>query len=380
MKTPLSQNRYSSLQAVRALAALAVVFHNTNFAQHELTGANNRLLLGASLGELGVDLFFVLSGFLMVRTTWGKAPGLKAAGDFLASRALRIYPVYWVMAVVWAAVLAFWPEAGLGRQSADLISSLLLVPADAMPQLTQAWSLVFEAFFYLVFGLIMLTPHRLAALGGWAAWLAICAVSGFRIPTAVGHLVSNPLALEFLIGCGVAVIARGRISRPLLLLAAGALLTPAGEFARLRLHVDNATAEAVRVLLVGLPAGLVVLGAVGLEKALRLTVPKWLEAMGDRSYALYLVNNPVACCIAAGFLGGLGGGFITDGVFAVCTVVLSLVAMELLHAFVEQPAMAFGKLVIRMTAPVLPRPIRTANAATGTPRNRGASRVLRRAA
>lgn len=366
MKNPPVQNRYSSLQALRGLAAVAVVFHNTNFAQFELTGANNRLLPGASIGELGVDLFFVLSGFLMVSTTWSQSGGLKTAGRFLASRALRIYPLYWVMALIWAATLVLAPQASLGRQSADLASSLLLTPSASTPQLTQAWSLVFEVFFYLVFGLMMLTRQRKAALAGWALWLGGCALTGFRLPTAAGHLVSNPLALEFLIGCGVAYLSQRRISRPLLLLVCGLVLAPVGEFVRSRLSVDANMAESLRALMVGAPAGAVVLGAVAMERAGRLRIPGWLEGLGDRSFALYLVNSPVACLLAATFMTGLGASPVRDAAFATAAFALSVVAMEVLHLYAERPLLAMARRLLNGAAVARP-------SATG-------SRVLRPAA
>ena len=343
MTNPSVQNRYSSLQALRGLAALAVVYHNTNFAQFELTGANNRFLPGASLGELGVDLFFVLSGFLMVSTTSSQAGGLKAAGRFIASRALRIYPLYWIMALIWAATLILAPYAALGRQGADLVSSLLLIPAAATPQLTQAWSLVFEVFFYLVFGLMMLTRHRKAALAGWALWLGGCALTGFRLPTAAGHLASNPLALEFLIGCGSAYLSQRGIRHPRILLVCGLCLAPAGEYLRTRLSFDANLAEGLRALMVGVPAGAIVLGAVAMERAGRLRIPGWLEALGDRSYVLYLVNNPVACLIAATFMTGLGARPLRDVALAVGVFALTFVAMELLHLHAERPLLAMAR-------------------------------------
>jgi peptidoglycan/LPS O-acetylase OafA/YrhL len=329
---------------------MAVLFHNTNFAEHVVAGRSNMFLPGASLGEIGVDLFFVLSGFLMVTTTRNTAPGSAATGRFLFARAIRIYPTYWLVARPWALICALWPSIHSGEASAPLLQNLLLAPATAAPQLRQAWSLIFEIWFYGVFGLILMSSRRGAWLCLWAVWLLGCAVTGYRLPTALGALASNPLALEFLMGCALACApapkAGGqKVGLSILLLLAGGAGMLLGEVARFRLPGVSAESEIWRVALVGLPASAVVFGALGLEAADRFKAPQWMQGLGDRSYALYLINDPVAVSLVAvlasyvGFASRLPG----DAIVLAGTLLISLVLTEAAHRFVERPCMELAR-------------------------------------
>jgi peptidoglycan/LPS O-acetylase OafA/YrhL len=351
--------RYRSLQALRALAAVSVMLHNANFAEVELLGRTNRFLPGASLGEVGVDLFFVLSGFLMVRTTGATAAGAEASRRFLMSRALRIYPAYWTVALVWAGLLAVWPVLGLGRPAAGFLQSILLLPAEARPQLAQGWSLVFEVYFYLVFGLMLLLPlvPRQWALTLWAAVLLVGVDAGFQGATPWTRLLANPLALEFLLGAAIAAVIDRPPRWPWALLLFGGPVLFLGEYARTHLGEVAARSEMLRVLLVGAPAGAVVMGAVQLERLGRLRPPAWLTALGARSYALYLVSNPVAALVAVGLA---AAGLFTRGpagdlLFVAAVVPGSLALAQLVHVVIERPSQAWSQRQrARAAAPVPP--------------------------
>jgi peptidoglycan/LPS O-acetylase OafA/YrhL len=350
---------FSWVQGLRGAAAVMVAYHNSNFIHHELVGSNNRWLVGGLVGEVGVDLFFVLSGFLMVRTTLADPPGPAVAGRFLMSRASRIYPAYWVVAGVWAVVLAVWPAAGLGHPSAPMWRALALLPSDEAPQLTQAWSLIFEVYFYLVFGLMLMARRRRLLLAAWAVWLVGSVVAGLTLPGPIGALVSNPLSLEFLIGCAVALIPERRVPErwvperrvagSLLLAGAGLALMFAGEIGRA--HFTLGHANLWRALLVGLPAGAVLLGAINFETRSGVTAPLWLTALGDRSFAIYLVNAPIAACLAVG-LANVGfasrfGPLARDTTYVAATIILTFVLSEAVHRCVERPSMALSRSLRR---------------------------------
>jgi peptidoglycan/LPS O-acetylase OafA/YrhL len=350
------QIRYNSLQAIRAVAACAVLFHNANYLEHELTGRNNHLLLGAGLGEVGVDLFFVLSGFLMVRTTRSTRSGLDAMRRFLVARLVRIYPAYWVVAAIWAVLLALWPELGLGRVMADFWSSILLLPNANQPQLAPGWSLVFELYFYLIFGLMLLAPKTLRAWGlaVWAGLLLLTAALHFRGEGVLSHFLTNSLSLEFLMGAAAGYVIDKPIARPALLLAAGCLVLPLGEFLRFHLAAGSANVEMVRVLQVGVPAVAIVLGMVGLESQGRITTPRWLTSLGERSYGVYLTHVPVASLMVLTVgMAGFNRGVLADAFYVASTLVLSLLLAEALHQAVERPTMALSHALRTRGAAVL---------------------------
>lgn len=292
-----------TVQALRALAALAVAAaHLLPFEAKYLSGP---ALVPHALdyGQAGVDLFFVLSGFIVTAITAGRPRGGAEAARFLAKRALRIYPVYWVY---FFAVLAVWlASPGMVNSSAaippDPVASFFLWPQRGTPLLFVSWTLTFEMLFYLAFaGLLWglrderALPAALAVLGAVvvAGWLAFR--PGLDRPILV--TLFNPLILEFLMGCAVALALR----RPAL--AAGTALRPAVGWSSLALGLAGLAAAVAwlaagerpmpvdwpRVALFGVPSALVLLGCVALEPTLGPRTPRPLVALGDASYSLYL--------------------------------------------------------------------------------------------
>lgn len=155
-----------SLQALRAIAALLVVF------AHSMTQINMAKDIGGNLGHimktfesfggLGVYIFFIISGYIMSYTTNNKNGGTDAAFDFLKKRFLRVYPVYWICLTV---LLIGW-GMGIFLKSHDysinkIIFSYMLVPftdvnSDSInPVLSQGWTLMYEVFFYLTFSFLL---------------------------------------------------------------------------------------------------------------------------------------------------------------------------------------------------------------------------------
>jgi peptidoglycan/LPS O-acetylase OafA/YrhL len=277
---------------LRGLAASAVVlFHLLPFEQKYLMGGS---ILPDTfvVGQAGVDVFFVISGFIVTTVSIDHAGRPRDSLDFLMRRFWRIYPTYWVYYVVLVAVYLAAP--GLINHSAtrppSLLDSFALWPSNAPPLLLVAWTLSFELFFYLVFaGLLCLI--RRARLGAvLPIWAALVIVGRLSLPphhTALMDLVCNPLNLEFIAGCAIALWAPHSHRRIGLLLivagiAWGAVLTryvgPAAPFQNVWL----------RVAIFGCGAALVVAGCAVWERPGITRVPHPLRRLGDASYSLYL--------------------------------------------------------------------------------------------
>ena len=276
--------KLQSIQALRGLAALLVLI----FHIHELEVlaiADNSLTERAWVGGLftngyaGVDLFFVISGFIMVFVTRNTLPGPKQAAEFLFARVTRIYPVWWAFAgCMTIYMLAAYGLSGqsAGSQKASfgqpalpfLVKSFLLVPQPAFPILNVGWTLVHEVYFYAVFTLFLLLPKKWLPLliGGWAALVTAGALMGLSAPLAMNwlNLAVHPMTLEFILGAvaGLA-ITKGLIWRSgtLTLLATlwllGALCYQGQETAF--------QLEWGRVLWYGLPAALLIYAVAGLD-------------------------------------------------------------------------------------------------------------------
>jgi exopolysaccharide production protein ExoZ len=125
-----------NLQFLRGFAALGVVFYHTDF---HLAGDWHT-------DFSGVAVFFVISGFIMCFIT------RKDADGFLAKRFLRIVPMYWLCTLIRFGLLSFSSWSANPPLAADLPRSLLFVPSEELPILGVGWTLNFEVYFYLVFG------------------------------------------------------------------------------------------------------------------------------------------------------------------------------------------------------------------------------------
>jgi hypothetical protein len=209
------------IQALRGIAVFLVVLtHARYFFLDTPTWPLAEQLLRP--GAMGVDLFFVISGFIMVYTT-RHVPGTpRDALDFLVRRFARIWPLYALVTVVWLTVnhrgfgwLSNWPPFK------SLLLSLSFQPVDLenplyfSASLPLGWTLNFEMYFYLVFGLCLLAGRlRWLALAGWILLtvivlpafkreLTLDVLTNFRFSIAYLNLVSNPIILEFLAGVAI---------------------------------------------------------------------------------------------------------------------------------------------------------------------------------
>lgn len=288
----------NNLQALRAIAALLVVFFHLMHLEPRLSTAPPVLPEWFLAGTGGVDLFFVISGFIMVWVTKGYTPGFAAGTDFLYKRATRIYPLYWIYSIVLLVLYFLQPNtlATLKENRVDLLASFLLIPDAAQPLLNVGWTLRHELYFYVVFTVILFCireRHMLIFLIAWAAVIAAVDLSGWSNgPTA--EIVFSPYTFEFIAGSLVALAAeRRQIYLPRVVAIAGILLAciPVIIFI-----TNESFARGVfgqpwwRVLLFGLPGALLVYGMVGIELSGGWIAKKWLVAVGNASYSLYLAH------------------------------------------------------------------------------------------
>jgi exopolysaccharide production protein ExoZ len=335
--------RFRNIQALRAVAsALVLVMHACNLAASfgGDAGLIAVMLLVRHVGHSGVDQFFVISGFIMVmvslRALDTEASPLRAAARFLWHRALRIYPLFWITLVVLLAIPALpgSPHAWLGI--ANPAKLLLLVVPDEHPV---AWTLTFEIYFYGVVALIMLlgrplfAPAFVVAAGLFSLLLAVKLLFGHL----QGVYLLDPIALEFVIGAGVAALflsgvrafSRTAIATGVALWIVASALLPEATL------ISN-----TRFLTWGIPAGLVLYGFVTAEHARGLVLPRWLRRLGDSSYSLYMWHLPVLILLAvlwtaAGWFGSRAGG----AAFVVVGMGASLVVARLSFVLIETRTM-----------------------------------------
>ena len=223
--------KLQSIQILRGFAALLVVIYHIR-AMEALAIANNGLTESPLLnglvtnGYAGVDLFFVISGFIMVHVTTGVRAGVKSALDFLFARVTRIYPIWWIFAALMTAM--FIVSNGLGYSGGlehasegqpltpYMIKSFLLAPQPAHPVLGVGWTLVHEMYFYLVFTLFLLVPRRFWHWGllVWGAAIVSASFFGLTKPFAgdVSALIFYPMTMEFIMGAAVGLAVSGGLA------------------------------------------------------------------------------------------------------------------------------------------------------------------------
>lgn len=343
-----------SIQYLRAAAALMVVFFHADGMAQEYFHFS-----GLQFGAAGVDIFFVISGFIMWITT---ASERTTPGSFALHRFIRIVPLYWVMTLLlYGSWLIFrdpanWPPLW------NLVRSLLFIPfvsprtGEIQPLLIAGWTLNFEMFFYAVFACALLTARRYRAL-------VVCAILGvlvilplFVVPSgAVALTYTSPLLIEFMIGCLLGVMyERGALPRPqvaafLLVTGFGLLLTSG--------MLSAASLDATRFFHWGVPAFLIVTGALGLESALKTwRVPMLL---GDASYSIYLVHGAALSVVkSAVLLSGRGAQPFISGEFVFAGCIASIVAGVGVYYAVEKPLVTLGqKWVLSRPQAVAMKPV-----------------------
>jgi exopolysaccharide production protein ExoZ len=269
---------FHSIQTLRGIAALMVVLF------HLLPGRYG-------VGAAGVDVFFVISGFIMGTVGVDEAPG-----EFLRKRFARIAPLYWLLTLAmcfggWAGLFLNFPF-----DARRILLSLLFIPyvdadGNIWPLLVPGWTLNYEMFFYLIFtvGLAwrLAVPFTLIGL-----LIAVGAGLVFAPQSAVGATWTSPLLLEFLVGL---MLAQSNLRWPGGSLAGSLLMTAAIAAFALSAPMHQLLGGEYWVITWGVPAMAIVAGAIMVEQSGRwpsaLLMP--IERLGDTSYSLYLTHGMV---------------------------------------------------------------------------------------
>lgn len=286
--------RLYSLQGLRGVAVLGVVLFHMMSVEAKYAGGDILLPRFLDFFQLGVDLFFVISGFVMVIVSRGRFCKPVEAQRFLFNRLTRIYPTYWLYFFITLAVYLVQPAlVNSGHGSSNLLMSFLLLPSDKVLLVMVAWSLVFELWFYLVFSAFLLQREsRLpVALAIWAALLmGFNTLANWEDYGPALKIILHPYALEFIAGSLLALFFYSRHSARLPTAAVWVLLTAAllvgvPAIGWLRLYDEQSV---LRMLAVGATFGVLVLTLALLERRGHLRFPTSLVAVGDMSYTIYL--------------------------------------------------------------------------------------------
>jgi exopolysaccharide production protein ExoZ len=309
---------FNNLQALRAYAALSVaMFH---FSLVPATA------MPWQYGSFGVDLFFVLSGFIIAYSS-DRDPR-----HFLIHRAIRVLPPYWIATSIGAllVMLAMPLDAAMGWYGQSLI--FLTSPEGRPPIIFVGWTLVYELAFYLVYAIILHANRR------WAPVIAIPVLTFLAYaPQAAGVPMRTwPLLIEFAYGLTIFLIvrrARAPVRIALPLAAAGIAFLYA--FQHQTIGQDGPAADQFRILVFGLPSAMIVLGLIWLEQAGYAIRARFILALGAASYALYLLHPLTFAFVLALPSGSFQMRATIFGVLLAMTVLVALA----FHYWIEAPLM-----------------------------------------
>lgn len=275
------REEYQSVQVLRGVAAMMVVIYHVLVQPEVAALASSPFLVG------GVDLFFVISGFVMVLTNGPETH--RNAGKFIARRLERIVPLYWIAMVF---TLAIWLVSGSSLPTSDeALKSFLFVPYTSslnglvQPFLLVGWTLNLEIVFYLVFAIsiwLRPVPQLLVVVALFIFVFGLRFV--MRGQSDVLDFYGSPLIFEFAAGMaiGIALPLLRRLKRfHFLVLAVAALVWGI---------VFGFFAYAPRFVGQGVFAALLVTASIGLEPWFRVRALGIARYLGDASYAIYLFH------------------------------------------------------------------------------------------
>jgi exopolysaccharide production protein ExoZ len=293
MAGPKVRQHFPLIQALRAVAALSVVIYH---ACHDalILSPGNRFISAVTNTmpwPAGVDIFFVISGFVIAHSSARLFARPGAHRIFLARRCARIVPLYWLVTTLFLLSLALLPgdiNGSLGGFG-FILKSYAFIPSERPDGLLQpafglGWTLNFEVFFYAVFTpFLALSATR--AITAATACLTVFVIAGAVVPFTSTVLVfwSNPIVLEFCAGMLLALLAN-RLTLSLGVRMVLAILAVAA------LHLYQHEGPE-RFFAWGIPAVCLVLAAItGRQTGSLPRLERWLALLGDASYALYLTH------------------------------------------------------------------------------------------
>lgn len=292
----MQSKQLNTLQAGRALAALAVVLHHTYYV------LSAPRYFGASLAaawlipaKSGVQFFFVLSGFVIYLAHRNDIAQPTVIGSFLWKRFRRIYPPLWMALALVTAAFFLIPGFGqpIDRSPATILAAFTAAPCASEHLLLVEWTLRHEVLFYLLFSLLLL--HRRLGCVVLGVWFGLSATVPWLHPNSALDFLFSANHVLFGLGILVCMVFQSTVFSSFLawtsLLSGIVLFTLAwwqqGHLANPYLNPP------VQILLFGLGAALIILGLICLERSGRISTARSLIFLGEASYAIYLVHHPV---------------------------------------------------------------------------------------
>jgi exopolysaccharide production protein ExoZ len=352
LNLPLPSQRVDRIDSLQMLRMVAVMLVAWMHAGQPLAVSGYRL---PDLGMFGVDIFFVISGFILsLIVLRGNQSGIGPASEFMRRRIVRIFPIYWTLAAY-----PFLHHAW-HREEVSYLPALFLLPGLRYPDLPVlvnfSWTLIFEMFFYLSFAGVLLFFARREAIR--TIIVVLCAMVELGMLINIQHpiliIALNPILLEFVAGAMIALIYSRSPRRPI----AGAAVLGIGFAlafffkATEGLTFEYAVLTNQQVLLRsatwGLSAALIVLGGVLWCPSMDSAAGQLAVLLGNASYSTYLLSGFLFQFLAHEFfrLGHHIHGYVLLLSAQVFITSLMMGAGLAFYLWVEKPLLRLANLAI----------------------------------
>jgi len=315
----------NNIQMLRAIAALLVVFHH---ALPHYAAMGGKIAFIGSMSEwgfLGVDIFFVISGFIMAYTTFNKERTFDNAKTFFKHRLFRIYLGYWPFFLIMLVILFVTNPQKIS--DLDVVGSFFLINADMFQLvLPISWSLSYELYFYFLFlfTFIFSIKQLYVLIPVFIALILFLVLYSFFNSEFQQHFFYSSFLLEFFAGV-LLYMYKDHLMRSWML--------PASLLIAIMAYSYGITYETknglFRVLTFGTGALFIVLAALILEQKNLYRAGKQFEALGNASYTLYLSHLII---IQLFYLFGLRGFFSSEGVVLPLVGLFVMIALSVIFS------------------------------------------------
>jgi exopolysaccharide production protein ExoZ len=294
-------HRIDGLQICRAIAVLLVGWLHIDQVSRPLQAVTSNVMRAGNVGMFGVDIFFVISGFILGSTALRAASGEPRveASDFIARRILRIFPIYWIVIL-----FPLFRELRQHRLTGlKFLDYWFLLPGFSYPKthliIGLAWTLIFEMAFYYVMAIFMRFTLRHAVRNTIASLIVLVTVGmSLDIRRPLLNILMNPILLEFVLG-GLSALAfqrfgRRRIVGIVTLIAGLIVIGTVTIYTTYNVALEQNVLAGIGILprvgTWGIGAWLLVSGVVFWGPEVRSRPGKILVAVGNGSYSIYLTS------------------------------------------------------------------------------------------
>lgn len=341
-----SVSRLHGIQGLRGFAVLLVFSVHLYEAERKYTHGPRIFGDWVHLHNSGLDLFLVISGFVITWLAFGHFDDAAYRRSFAYNRFTRVYPVYLLYTLPLVPVYLAMPtlfNASAGHE-VNLLRTLLMLPDVNLPLIPVAWTLHHEAYFYMVlFAMLFLPERRLPwAMAAFFLVTLVFSTIGWFVPRAeqgaFEKVLYNPINFAFVFGMIAAwVVHRGVRGGALPSVVLGFVALVGGYFAYYAYTGNDWLDVYSQVLIFSLPATFITYGVVVLERERGWVFARALTWIGDAAYSIYLTH--VMAIVLAGRIWHAIGvpGWLPHLLFMAATVAFGIAVGKLCYELIEKP-------------------------------------------